>query len=137
MATNKKVTEVKTVQTESSKVGGGFSFKASQVVGMLFGLLEAVIVLHILFKFFGANPNNPIAMLVTKISDLFLAPFTGLIASPTISGMVFELSSFIALIIYAVIGWAIVKLITVVFYRSHGPVEKVTETTSSDKSAKK
>jgi hypothetical protein len=51
--------------------------------------------------------------------------------------MVFELSSFIALLIYAVFGWAIVKLITVVFYRSRGPVEKVTETTSSDDSAKK
>jgi uncharacterized protein YggT (Ycf19 family) len=137
MATNKKITEVRTVQKESSKGGGGFSFKTTQLVGLIFGLLEAVIVLRILFKFFGANPNNPIAVLVTKVTDLFLAPFAGLIASPTIGGMVFELSSFIALLIYAVIGWAIVKLITVVFYRSRGPIEKVTETTSSDDSAKK
>jgi uncharacterized protein YggT (Ycf19 family) len=137
MATNKKITEVRTVQKESSKGGGGFSFKASQVVGLIFGLLEAVIVLRILFKFFGANPNNPIAALVTKVTDVFLAPFAGLFAPLTIGGMVFELSSFIALLIYAVIGWAIVKLITVIFYRSRGPVEKVTETTSSDESAQK
>jgi uncharacterized protein YggT (Ycf19 family) len=137
MTPDKKITEVRTVQKESSKVGGGFSFKASQVVGLIFGLLEATIVLRILFKFFGANPNNPIAALVAKVTDVFLAPFSGLFAPLTIGGMVFELSSFIALLIYAVIGWVIVKLITVVFYRSRGPVEKVTETTSSDDSAKK
>jgi hypothetical protein len=40
-------------------------------------------------------------------------------------------------LIFAVIGWAIVKLITVVFYRSRGPVEKVTETMSSTENDQK
>jgi hypothetical protein len=56
MTPDKKITEVRTVQKESSKVGGGFSSKASQVVGLIFGLLEATIVLRILFW---SQPEQP------------------------------------------------------------------------------
>jgi branched-subunit amino acid ABC-type transport system permease component len=70
--------------------------------------------------------------MIYKFTDLFLWPFAGLTATPAAGGMVLEISTLIALVIYALIGWAIERLIWVLFYRERGPIEQVTQTTSSE-----
>jgi hypothetical protein len=69
---------------------------------------------------FAANPENPIAALLYGFTDLFLFPFSGLMPTPTSGGMVLEVSSFIAMIAYALLGWGLAKLVEVVFYRPRG-----------------
>jgi uncharacterized protein YggT (Ycf19 family) len=132
MSTDKKITEVRSVQKEPDRDRRVFTFKATQWVWLLFGILEALIALRIIFKLFAANPNSPIAALIYKITDLFLSPFAGLTATPAAGGMVLELSSLVALLIYALIAWAIERLIWVIFYRPRGPIEEVTQTSSSE-----
>jgi hypothetical protein len=38
----------------------------------------------------------------------------------------------IAMVVYALIGWALERIIWVIFYRPRGPVEGVTQTTTTD-----
>jgi len=132
MSTDSRLTEVRSVQREPGREQRVFSFKATQLVWLFFGILEGLIALRILLKLIAANPNSPFASMLYGFTDLFLFPFAGLTATPSAGGMVLELSSFIALIVFALIAWAVERLIWVIFYRPRGPIEQVTQTTSSE-----
>jgi uncharacterized protein YggT (Ycf19 family) len=130
MTDENKVTEVRSVQDEPERELRIFTFKATQLVWLLFGILETLIALRILLKLIAANPASPIAALIYAITDLFLFPFAGLTVTPAVGGMVLEIPSIIAMIIYALIAWAIERTIWVIFYRPRGPVVEVTRTRS-------
>jgi uncharacterized protein YggT (Ycf19 family) len=108
------------------------TFKATQVVWLLFGMLETLIALRILLKLIGANPGSPIAALIYAFTDLFLFPFAGLTPTPAAGGMVLEISSLFAMLIYALVAWAIERIIWVIFYRPRGPIVEVTQTTTHE-----
>jgi hypothetical protein len=132
MSNNQRVSEVRTSQREPELERRIFTFKATQVVWLLLGLLEALIVLRIGLKLIGANPASPIVALIYGFSNLFLFPFTGMIGSPSAGNMVLEISSLFAMLIYALIAWAVERIVWLIFYRPHGPVVGTTETTSSE-----
>jgi hypothetical protein len=130
--TDNRVSEVRTTQKEPERERRIFTFKATQLVWLFFGILEALIALRIGLKLIGANPASPIAVFIYGFTSLFLSPFTGLTGTPAAGGMVLEISSVIAMVVYALIAWALEKLIWVIFYRPRGPVEGVTQTTTTD-----
>lgn len=98
--------------------------KVTNFIWLLFGILEGLIGLRIFLKLIAANPNNPFANLVYQFTSLFLWPFQGLTTNPSAGGIVLELTSLIAMLVYALLGWAIVRLIWLIFYRP--PTKEVT-----------
>ncbi|MDD5760400.1 MAG: YggT family protein, partial [Desulfobulbaceae bacterium] len=108
------------------------TFKATQLIWLMFGILEALIALRIGLKLIAANPDSPIVALIYGFTNLFLFPFAGMTATPSAGGMVLELSSFFAMAIYALIAWAIERIVWVLFYRPRGPVVDVTETITKE-----
>jgi hypothetical protein len=54
-----------------------------------------------------------------------------LIGAPAAGGMVLEISSVIAMIVYFLIAWAFERIVYVLFYRPRGPVS-VRQTSVSD-----
>ncbi|HLE35588.1 MAG TPA: YggT family protein [Candidatus Acidoferrales bacterium] len=124
-----RVSEVRTTQKEPERERRIFTFKATQLVWLLFGILEALIALRIGLKLIGANPASPIAEFIYGFTSLFLLPFAGLTATPSAGGMVLEISSVIAMLVYALIAWALERTIWVIFYRPRGPVDTRTTTT--------
>jgi YggT family protein len=133
MSNDNKTTEVKSVQKEQGREHRTFTFKAPQLVWLLFGILETLILLRILLKLLAANPDNQIAAFIYSITSVFLAPFAGLTGTPAAGGMVLELSSLLAVVVYALIAWVIERIIWLIFYRPRGPVEEVTQSTSSER----
>jgi hypothetical protein len=99
---------------------------------LMFGILEALIALRIGLKLIGANPGSPIVDLIYAFTQLFLFPFTGMVASPTAGNMELELSSMFAMWIYGLVAWALERTIWLIFYRPRGPVVGITETTTSN-----
>ena len=99
-------------------------YRVTQFVWLLFGLLDVLIGFRIFLKIIGANPGNWFTTFVYQLSDLFLWPFQTITANPAIGGFVFEISSMIALFVYAFMGWAVVKIIWLLFYRR--PTSSVT-----------
>ena len=99
-------------------------YKVTQFIWLLFGALEALIGIRVILMLIGANPGNLFTMLVYQLSDLFLWPFRNIVANPAFQNHVLEITSIIAMIVYPLIGWAIVRLIWVLFYRS--PTSEVT-----------
>ena len=127
-----RVSEVRTTQKEPERERRILTFKATQLVWLLFGILEGLIALRIGLKLIGANPDSPIAVYLYGFTGLFLLPFEGLTGTPSSGGMVLEVSSVIAMLVYALIAWALERIIWVIFYRPRGPVVGVTQTTSTD-----
>ena len=132
MSNENRVSEVRTSQSEPGREQRIFTFKFTQLVWLLFGILEAMIALRIGLKLIGANPESPIVALIYGFTHLFLFPFEGMTATPSAGSMVLELSSFFAMVIYALIGWAVERTVWVLFYRPSGSVVAVTETTTSE-----
>lgn len=132
MSNDNRVSEVRTSQNEPEREQRIFSFKASQLIWLFLGILEVLIALRIGLKLIGANPDSPIVALIYGFTYLFLFPFEGMTATPSAGGMVLELSSFFAMVVYALIAWAVERTVWLIFYRPRGPVVATIQTTTSE-----
>ena len=130
---NDRMTEVKSIQQEPEREQRIFTFKVTQLIWLFLGILEALIALRIGLKLIGANPESPIVALIYGFTYLFLFPFEGMIVTPSAGSMVLELSSLFAMLIYALIAWAVERTVWLLFYRPRGPVVGTTQTTTSER----
>lgn len=133
MSNDTRVSEVTSSQQEPGRERRILSFKASQLIWLLLGILEALIALRIGLKLIGANPESPIVALIYGFTYLFLFPFAGLVNSPAAGNMVLEISSMFAMLIYALIAWAVERVVWLIFYRPGGPLVGTTQTTTSER----
>lgn len=129
-----EVREITSEEVEPGHESRVFTFKATQLVWLLLGILEILFALRILLKLIAANSANPVAAFIYAITDIFLAPFAGLTPTPSAGGMVLEISTFFAMVIYALVGWAIERVIWLIFYRPRNRrmVEVIEERRSED-----
>ncbi|MBW6474603.1 MAG: YggT family protein [Anaerolineaceae bacterium] len=114
--------EVRTTHEDPSKKGRNTTFKLTQVIWLLLGFLESVLALRFLFKLIGVNPANSFATLLYGFTNLFVAPFANLTGTPSAEGMVFEFTTLIAMLVYALVFYGLERLVYVIFYRERGPV---------------
>ena len=128
----RQVSEVKTSQREPNREQRIFTFKATYMIWLLVVMLEGLIALRIGLKLIGANPASPIAVFIYGFTSLFLFPFEGLMGAPAAGNMVLEISSVIAMVVYALLAWALERIVWVIFYRPRGPAVGVTQTTTTD-----
>ena len=133
MTNDSRMTEVTSSQREPEREQRIFTFKATQLIWLLFGVLEVLIALRIALMLIGANPGSPIVALIYGFTYLFLFPFNGLVASPTAGNMVLELSSMFAMLIYGLIAWGLERTVWLIFYRPRGPVVGTTQTTTNER----
>jgi YggT family protein len=90
--------------------------RVAQIIWLFFGIVEGLIGLRVLLKLIGANPANDFANFVYNAAALFLAPFFGLIGSPSAGDMVLEIPSLVAMLVYALLGWMILRVISQFFF---------------------
>ncbi len=91
--------------------------RVSALISFLFSVLEGAIGLRVLLKLMEANPKNAFASFIYNSTALFLAPFAGLTPNPAVDGMILEITSIMAMIVYALIALAIIRLVWLVFYQ--------------------
>jgi hypothetical protein len=132
---DRQVSQTTTSQREPGLEQRIFTFKATYVIWLLLVILEGLLALRIGLKLIGANPDNSFAALIYSFTNLFLLPFAGLIGTPSAGGLVLEISSIIAMAVYALMGWALERLVWVIFYRPREAAVAVTQQTSSERQA--
>ncbi len=102
------------------------SFTAKRVVYYILGVLEVLFAFRLVFKLLGANPSSGFVSFIYSISQVFLTPFTAIFRSAVTQGIetkaVLEPSTIIAMIVYALIAWGIVKLIIILRERNEDHV---------------
>ena len=89
--------------------------KWSQIIALIFFVLEVAIAFRVGLKLIAANPASPFANFVYQLTELFLVPFAGLMNSPTAEGAVLEIPALIAMAAYAVLYWLVLRFIWVIF----------------------
>lgn len=94
-------------------------FRVSQLIWLALGILETMIGLRVFLKLIAANPNAFFARFVYAMTAPFLWPFANLTVTPSAEGMVLEISSLIAMVVYAIATWAVVQLIWLLFFRTY------------------
>jgi uncharacterized protein YggT (Ycf19 family) len=128
----KRISEVRTSQRELGQEQRLFSFKTTQWIWLVLGIIEVLIGLRVVLKLIAANPESPFAAFIYNVSAIFLFPFAGLVGTPASGGMVLEISSIIAMLVYALLAWGIERIVWVIFYRPRGSIVGITQTTTSE-----
>jgi hypothetical protein len=109
--------EGSTLKETPEKTEASTSQTVQYLVYFFFGALEILLTFRLVLKLLGANALNAFVGLVYGITGIFILPFQGIFHSGLAQGVettsVFEPSTLIAIIVYAVIAWGIVKLLSV------------------------
>ncbi len=109
---------VKRVVIDRTAEAARAAYRISAFIWLMFGILISFIGLRVILKLIGANPGNLFAQFVYSFTDVFLWPFWGLTGNPSANGMVLEIPSIIAMVVYAIFAWAIAKLTWLLLYRA-------------------
>lgn len=87
------------------------------VIYYVFGALEVLLAFRMVLRLFGANPSSGFVSWIYNLSAAFIWPFLGIFPNPTTEGAVttavFEPATLVAIIVYVLIAWGIVKLISI------------------------
>ncbi len=87
---------------------------ASRVVWFIAGVLLVLLGFRFVFVLLGANPSNGFANIIYTLSHPFAAPFFGLFGYSLRYGVSrLELSTLVAMAVYALIAFGISRLLTI------------------------
>lgn len=90
-----------------------------QAIYLIFGLLEALLLVRFFLRALAANADAGFAQAVYAITGVLVAPFSGLFGTAQIAGgAALEFSTLIALIVYGVIGWLLARAAWLMFGES-------------------
>jgi YggT family protein len=120
MSERHRVVEDAPVMQSESEVVSSFNpgWRAVQLVYLVFGVIDGLILIRVVLKLLGANAHAAFAAWVYNVTDFFIAPFHNLL--PTIGNeqSQLEMSAVIAILVYALIAWALARFVAIVFYRN-------------------
>ena len=102
-------TETKRVASSSQTVEYLFYF--------IFGALEILLAFRLVLKLMGASQASGFVRLIYSLTGIFILPFEGIFRRGYTQGVettsVLEPSTLVAMIVYAVLAWGIVKLVKI------------------------
>jgi hypothetical protein len=85
-------------------------YRGTQVVWYLLGILEVILAFRFVLKLLGANPAAGFTDFIYNLSYPFVAPFLNVFRISYVQGSVFEWTTLLAMLVYWLIAWAIIKL---------------------------
>lgn len=84
--------------------------KGTQIVWYLVGLLEVLLAFRFVLKLTGANPVAGFTNFIYSFTWPFTAPFNAVFSKTTVEGSIFEWTTLLAMLVYYLVAFAIVKL---------------------------
>jgi len=95
-----------TSRTVESRPSGGTV--ASRIVILLFGIIQSLILLRIVFLLLDAREGNDLVSWILNASQIFVAPFEGMLGTDALTsgGSVLDVAAILALI-----GWTLLEFL--------------------------
>ena len=114
------VTEDPAVPETEAEVVSTFnrSWRATQLVYLLFGVIDGLLLIRLVLKLLGANPHAGFASFTYGVSGFFLMPFKNLLPAIGNEQSLLEMSVVVAILVYALLAWTLARLVEIVFYRN-------------------
>jgi len=85
-------------------------FRGTQIVWYLLDIIEVLLAFRFLLRLFGANPNAGFSSFIYNLSYPLAAPFLTVFRITRVEGSVFEWTTLLAMLVYWLIAYGIVKL---------------------------
>jgi hypothetical protein len=96
--------------SRSTQVSGVVT--AQRIVWFIVGIINVLIAIRFALLLLGANQSAGFVDFIYGITSVLVAPFVGIFGQPSYGEFVFDWSSLLAIAVYSLIAWGIVKLIT-------------------------
>ena len=94
----------------------GMAIKLTQTIYLVFGLIEALLLIRFVLKLLGADAQVGFAQLIYGITGVLVAPFVGLFGvSPAATGATVEPYTLVAMVVYAAVGWLLARIVWLLF----------------------
>jgi hypothetical protein len=84
---------------------------ASRVIYFLLDVVEILLALRFVLRLLSANSVNAFTNFIYSVTAPLIAPFRGIFPTTSASGAIVEWTTVVAMILYALIAYAIVRLI--------------------------
>jgi YggT family protein len=109
MAQVERVTEVREEREPASS-----AVIMARIVNLIFAVIITFILLRVVLMLLAANTGNAFTDLIYGVSGIFVAPFYGIFNyTPVYGSSVLDMSALTAVVVYALLGWGIAKLVTI------------------------
>lgn len=106
-------TTVTTDERDARTAKAPGSVLAARIVWYITGVIIALLALRLILQLLGANEGNAFVDFIYGLSGIFGEPFFGMFSyEPSYGVSYFELSTLVAILIYALIGWGVSRLFT-------------------------
>lgn len=116
------------MQTESTTQETKTIFNATRIVWYIFYVLEVLLAFRFILKLLGANASAGFTELIYTLSSIPLAPFRLVFQNNAVGSNVFEWSTLLAMAVYWVLVWGIIRLVlmgrTVDTYKAEDALEE-------------
>lgn len=83
---------------------------ARNVISTILNVMEVVLLFRFVFKLLAANPNAAFTSFLYNLTDPLVAPLNGVFLTRAQNGSIFELSTLVAMLVYALVAYSIVHL---------------------------
>lgn len=92
--------------------------KTRRIIYYIVGTLEVLLGFRFIFKVLGANAESAFVAIIYSVTNIFLAPFTGIFRTAETTGIetqsVLEPALLIGMLVYVLLAWGIVRLIDII-----------------------
>jgi hypothetical protein len=105
------------------------SYKLVQAIWLLFGIVEGLLAIRFVLKLLGANEAAGFARFIYNASGPFIAPFNNLFGNPGSGGSVLELNTIVAILVYLLVAWLVVKVVWLLAGENRSATRAVTTAT--------
>ncbi len=85
--------------------------RANQIIYLILGIVESLLIIRFVLKLLAANPDAAFTNAIYGLTDPMVTPFNGVFSTPQTHNVVLDLAAVLAMIVYALVGWGIAKLI--------------------------
>jgi YggT family protein len=99
-----------------------WSTVVGRIVVIVFGVIQALIALRVLLLAIDANKSNDLVRAILDLSQVFVAPFEGILRTNAVAsgGSVLDVSA-----IVAIVGWTLLELLVLAIIRVARPGDEV------------
>jgi len=87
-------------------------YRGTQIVWYILGILEVLMAFRFVLKLLAANPSAGFTGFIYGVSYIFVMPFLTVFHFSQVAGNIFEWTTILAMLVYLLIAWGIVKLLT-------------------------
>ncbi|MCX7842013.1 MAG: YggT family protein [Clostridia bacterium] len=98
--------------------------KSRNTIYYVLGVIEVLLTLRFIFMLLGANARSGFVAFLYSVTNIFAAPFSGIfnpfVTGGLVSRSVFDPATLVAMLVYALAGWGLVRLLWVKAARDGG-----------------